>query len=49
MLEVLRKGKRTEDGYEVEAYSYNGWKIVVSKITNKVITVKPAKNRKNRK
>lgn len=49
MLEVLRKGNRTEDGYEVEAYSYNGWKIVVSKITNKVITVKTAKNRKNRK
>ena len=51
MLEVLQKGTKVEDGPEEEAYSYDGWKIIISKITNKVVTVKPAKtkNRKNRK
>ena len=51
MLEVLQKGTKVEDGPEEEAYSYDGWKIIISKITNKVVTVKPVKtkNRKNRK
>lgn len=48
VLEVLKKGTKIEDSDKSEGYLYNGWKVIVSKVTGKIITIKPSKNKKRK-